>query len=340
MPLPFILGAAAAAAGVAGLGSGIKGAKKVKDAQGRVNSYKEDYEKKLKKTEELRENSLEKMDELGKTELLILDSFSQFSNLIEKIQNKPDFKEIKNENVSIPEFKMEEIKEASVGAEVLLAGIGGAATGALGGFAAAGATTATVMALGTASTGTAIAGLSGAAATNATLAAIGGGAIKAGGGGIALGTTILGASTLGVGLLIGGVIFSVAGDKISGKSDDACSEIKKANEKLEEVTEYVEDIRKYATKYNNILLKAQSKYDEYINTLSVIINVYGKTDWDTYLESEKLVVENLVLLVGLLYNMCKVKVLLKAKDENGFEKINKTDINHNITKANNIIASV
>ena len=34
--------------------------------------------------------------------------------------------------------------------------------------------------------------------------------------------------------------------------------------------------------------------------------------------------------------MCKVKVLLKAKDENGFEKINKTDINHNITKANNI----
>ena len=88
--------------------------------------------------------------------------------------------------------------------------LGSAAAGVAVGFAAAGGTTAAVMALGTASTGTAIASLSGVAATNATLAALGGG-------GIALGTTILGASTLGVGLLVGGIIFSVVGNGTTKK---------------------------------------------------------------------------------------------------------------------------
>ena len=74
------------------------------------------------------------------------------------------------------------LKKVSIGAGVLLGGLGGAAVGTAGGFAAAGATTSAVMALGTASTGTAIASLSGAAATNATLAALGGGAIAAGAG--------------------------------------------------------------------------------------------------------------------------------------------------------------
>lgn len=56
----------------------------------------------------------------------------------------------------------------------MVGGLGGALLGTAGGFAASGATTAAVMALGTASTGTAISTLSGAAATNATLAALGG----------------------------------------------------------------------------------------------------------------------------------------------------------------------
>ena len=57
----------------------------------------------------------------------------------------------------MPHYDKEEISKVSVGAGVLMCGIGGAALGTAGGFAAAGATTAAVMALGTASTGTAIA---------------------------------------------------------------------------------------------------------------------------------------------------------------------------------------
>ncbi len=125
------------------------------------------------------------MDDLGKLELEILNSFDEFSNTIEKIQNRPQFKEYNKDGVKLPEYDKEELKKVSVGAGVILGGLGGAAVGTAGGIAAAGATSSAVMLLGTASTGTAISSLSGVAATNAALAAIGGGSLAAGGGGMA-----------------------------------------------------------------------------------------------------------------------------------------------------------
>ena len=148
--------------------------------------------------------------------------------MFEQIKNRLTFENYSKNGVTLPRYDVEELKEVSIGAGVLLGGLDGAGLGVAGGFAAAGATTAAVMALGTASIGTAIATLSGAAATNATLAALGGG-------GIVLGTTILGAATLGVGLLVGGAIFSITGGKLSDKADEAWSQMKKDEEKINEI---------------------------------------------------------------------------------------------------------
>lgn len=87
------------------------------------------------------------MDKLGKTELYILQSFSEFSDVIEKIQNRPQFKEYARDGVELPKYDKEELKQVSVGAGVILGGLGGAATGTAGGLAAAGVTTSAVMAL-------------------------------------------------------------------------------------------------------------------------------------------------------------------------------------------------
>lgn len=208
MPLPFILGAGAAIAGVVGVGSGIHGAVKAKEANDTMQSAKYRHEKNVEKFEKRNNQTAETMDNLGKLELEILKSFEEFSDVIEKIQNRPEFKAYSKDGIELPKYDKESLKEVSVGAGVLLGGISGAAVGTAGGFAAAGATTAAVMALGTASTGTAIASLSGAALTNATLAALGGGAIgsSAFAGGMALGSTVLSAATLGAGLLVGGAL--------------------------------------------------------------------------------------------------------------------------------------
>ena len=159
-----------------------RSAKKMKEANDTMKSAQAQHERNQARFEKQNASTNAIMDRLGKLELEILDSFQKFSDTFEKIQNRPQFKEYSQEGVTLPQYDPEELKKVSVGAGVLLGGLGGAAMGTAGGFAASGAAAAAVMALGTASTGTAIASLSGAAAVNATLAALGGGAIAAGGG--------------------------------------------------------------------------------------------------------------------------------------------------------------
>ena len=242
MPIPFILGGLAAVAGVAGVVNGVKGASKMKDANDTMKRAESRHKANIEKFESKNRITCSKMDEVGTRELTILKSFQQFSDVLERIQGRPEFKGYKKNDVELPKYDAEELKNVSVGAGVLLGGITGAAVGTAGGFAAAGATTAAVMALGTASTGTAIASLSGVAATNATLAALGGGSLAAGGGGMALGSTILGASTLGVGLLVGGVIFNIVGGSLSDKADEAWAQMLKAENEVNEICSYLNEL--------------------------------------------------------------------------------------------------
>lgn len=325
MPLPLALLVAAGIAGVGGVGAGVHGAVKMKDANDTISAANSRHERNLGKFKEKNEKVSGKMDDLGKAELNLLSSFKDFADLFEKIQNRPEFKAYSKENIKLPEYNGEELKKVSVGAGVLVGGLGGAALGTAGGFAAAGATTAAVMALGTASTGTAIASLSGAAATNATLAALGGGAIAAGGGGIALGTTVLGAATLGVGLLVGGIIFNITGSSLSDKADEAWRQMKKAEEQINVVCDYLDELGAVANGYLTTLNKVDKIYRVKLKALNNIVNVDKKTDWNSFSDAEKKVVENTVLLVQLLYKMCQVKLVIPAKTEGEANRVNKQE---------------
>ena len=340
MPIPVILGIAAVVAGLAGVGTGIHGAKKMKDANDTMKSAQSRHEKNMTKFEVATENTTRQMDKLGEFELKILHSFEDFSDLIEKIQNKPEFKEVDIDGVKLPEYDGAKIKEVSVGAGVLLGGLGGAALGTAGGFAAAGATTAAVMALGTASTGTAIASLSGAALTNATLAALGGGAIAAGGGGIALGTTILGATTLGVGLLVGGVIFNITGGKLSQKADEAYDQMKSAEKKINKACEYLNELEDISKEYYLALTNVNRLFEEKLQILKFVVNTQKKRNWNEFSDIEKNQTQNLVLLVGLLFKMCQVSLVLKSENNEETNKVNKIETDKMISDSQKIINSI
>lgn len=339
MPLPLILGIGAAIAGVTGVGTGIHGAVKMKEANDMMKAANSRHEENIKKFETASEKTNKAMDKLGKTELYILQSFSEFSDVIEKIQNRPQFKEYTRDGVELPKYDKEELKQVSVGAGVILGGLGGAATGTAGGLAAAGVTTSAVMALGTASTGTAIASLSGAAATNATLAALGGGALSAGGGGIALGTTILGAATLGVGLLVGGVIFNFTGEKLSDKSFEAYGEMLKAEETINKIVDYLKNLEKLSREYKAALTTVNDIYNEKFNFLKQTVES-GKTDWNDFTEIERVTTENTVLLVGLLYKMCKVNLVNKAEKEDEMNTINEAAVKESINSSEKVLAAL
>ena len=339
MPLPFILGLGAVIAGAAGVGSGINGAMKIKDANDTIKSAERQHKENIARFEATSERTNTIMDNLGKLELNILKSFENFSDVIEKIQNRPQFKSYNINGVLLPKYDKEELRKVSVGAGVLLGGLGGAAAGTAGGFAAAGATTAAVMALGTASTGTAIASLSGAAATNATLAALGGGAIAAGGGGMALGSAVLGAATLGVGLLVGGVIFNATGSKLSDEADKAYSEMLKAKDTIDKACNILIEIDNTANNYIIALKEVERVYKKFFGVVEWAVST-GKRDWNEFSYSEKIATENAVLLVGLLYNMCKVELVLKAKNEDDINKANVVEVNKSISNAETILQEV
>lgn len=323
MPLPLILGIAAGIAAAGGVGSGIHGGIKMKEANDTMEAARRRQNNALDKFEQMNGSTTKMMDSLGTQELNILSGFEHFSDTIEKIQNRPEFKSFKKEGVEIPKYDAEKLKEVSVGAGVLVGGLGGAAVGTAGGFAAAGATTSAVMALGTASTGTAIASLSGAAATNATLAALGGGAVAVtGGGGIALGTTILGATTLGAGLLVGGIIFNVTGSKLSDKADEAYSQARKTEKEVDKICQYLSKLETSARNFKKTLTSVEAAYKERLQILDHIVNYEGKTNWRDFSEKDKITTQNLVLLVGMLYKMCQVQLVLKDDEGDGQNTVN------------------
>lgn len=336
--IPVALKGAAVVAGAAGAGAAVNGAKKMKNANDTMEAAKSRHEKNMARFEKANKTTTKDMDKLGELELEILRSFGEFSDVFEQIKNRPTFEAYSKNGVTLPKYDGEKIKEVSVGAGVLLGGLGGAGLGAAGGFAAAGATTAAVMALGTASTGTAIASLSGAAATNATLALLGGGTLAAGGGGMVAGTAALGAATLGVGLLVGGIIFSFTGGKLSDKADEAWAQMEKAEGKINAICRYLVALSLTSNKYYETLSKVNDIYQRHLNGLKSVVTMLGHTDWNTFTPEEKELTENSVLLVGLLYNMCKVELVLKSENENSINTINKEAVEKSINNANAVLA--
>lgn len=337
MPLPLILAVAAGVAALAGVGTSIHGAVKMKEANDTMESAKMLHNRNIERFEKENKATSTDMDKLGKLELEILHSFSSFSEVFEKIKNRPTFENYSKNGITLPKYDGEKLKNVSVGAGLLLGAISGAGLGTAGGFAAAGATTAAVMALGTASTGTAIVSLSGAALTNATLAALGGGSLAAGGGGIALGTTILGVTSLGVGLLIGGLIFNFTGEKLSDKADEAWSQMKEAEKKINIICDYLINLRDTSNRYYETISKVNEIYQKHLNALTKIVTMFGHNDWNKFTNNEKNITENTVLLVGLLYNMCKVELVLKSEKEGDINIINIAEVAASITRADSIL---
>ena len=78
MPLPLILGAAAAVAGAAGVGSAIHGGVKMKKANDTMKQTQEAHTANVRRFEIRNERCTAAMDRLGKLELEILQSFQTF----------------------------------------------------------------------------------------------------------------------------------------------------------------------------------------------------------------------------------------------------------------------
>ena len=340
MALPLVILIPSIIAGAGGIGAGINGAVKMNDANEVMSKATASHRSNLERFRLQNVETSGVMDTLGMLELSVFKSFGNFASLFEKIRDKPEFKREFHSGVSLPEFNPSEIKEVSIGAVALLNLLTGGAIGAAGGFAAAGATSAAVMALGTAANGTAIASLSGQAAINATLAALGGGSLATGGGGIALGSTVLGVSTLGVGLLVGGVIFSFSGSSLSNKADEALSQVEIETASVEQICCHLKDLSQSGKKFYNALTKVHDIYNRQFRDLLHTVNILEKTDYRDFTDIEKNNLQNTILLVRLLHEMCKVNLVIHNEKNDDTNKVNHICIEKSVIDSEAVLKEI
>ena len=129
------------------------------------------------------------------------------------------------------------------------------------------------------------------------------------------------------------MIFNVTGNKLSSKADEALKQANRTEEEVNKVVSYLLELRNVSNSYYNTLYRVWKKYDEEFYKLHQIVEVNGKTEWYDFTATEKQVTENAVLLVGLLYKMCQVKLVIQGSAN----KVNKVEANQTITDAENIM---
>ena len=95
-------------------------------------------------------------------------------------------------------------------------------------------------------------------------------------------------------------------------------------------------MRLTSNNYYETLSKVNGIYERHLNGLKSIVTI-GHTDWNTFTPEEKKLTGNTVLLVGLLYNMCKVELVLKSENENDINTINKAAVETSINNANAVL---
>lgn len=340
MPLPIVIAAAAIVAGAAGLGAGAAGGVDIKKAHDKEEAAKLLHEESCNRFVEEGAQTDEAMDELGNLELEVLEGFGEFSDVVSKIQNAPEFASIDPSSVDLPRFNTEGLKDVAVVAKAAIGGVAGAAAGTAGGFAAAGAATSIVAALGTASTGTAISTLSGAAAANATLTALGGGAVAAGGGGMAAGAVVLGGAAAGAGILVGGVIVNVVGRKLAEDADELERQVNEEKESVDRACELFLDIRESARRYRESIERTRHEYVKHVGKVAFIVNDLGKTNWNDFSDDEKRVFENTVLLVGLLFRMCQTNLVIDDDGDGSIDRVNHDGIEASCEQTDKLLEEI
>lgn len=245
MPLPFIIGGVALATAA----FGVKKASDGHEDMSRAKRINEDANELLKKAQEQFEAARDKEErwikDLGKEKIRAAESFEECKKLAIKILKALNNKFDDHHKIDIPVEVLQEINVVTMSLSNYVTTFG---SGAVAGAAVAYAAYGGVMALGTASTGTAIATLSGAAAVDATLAALGGGSLAAGGLGVMGGTAILGAAVAGPALAVMGWSYSKKGEEALEHAREHRDKAEKTVSKYKKITDRFEQNASYAYK--------------------------------------------------------------------------------------------
>ena len=161
-----------------------------------------------------------------------------------------------------------------------------------------------------------------------------------GGGGMAAGAAVLGGAVAGAGILVGGVIVNVIGRKLSDNAEELMEQVLEEKESVDQACALFDDIRENAERYAKAIEATQHEYAKHVEEISFVVNSLGKTDWNDFTEKEKLSFESTVLLVGLLFNMCKTNIVIDDDGDGITDRVNHDGINKGIKESSKLIETL
>ena len=116
--------------------------------------------------------------------------------------------------------------------------------------------------------------------------------------------------------------------------------MKEAEQKIDRICSYLNDLKSAAIKYTKSLTTVRDKYNEIFGYVTYTVNNLHKTDWNDFSKEERIATQNAVLLVGLLYKMCQVSLVNKAKDEDDMNSVNHGAIDESISNADSVMSNL
>jgi len=307
MPIPFIIGGIALAAGAYGAKKGYDAYEDYDMADYYDKKARRIYDDAKEKLEEAREDTKGSLESLGKLKLeLYKTSILPFIEAYKKIQNIPEkglnYQEGKeSQKAEKLDFKNIELELKSI----VGGGVASLGSGGLVGLASYGG----VGMLGTTAGGTAIGGLSGAAATNATLAWLGGGSLASGGFGMAGGMAVLGGIVAGPVLAVGGMMLASKAEEARENAYSNLKQAELAEEEMQTAVVKTEAIQRRVNELNDITIKINQYFIPYLSALNYI--VLNETNWNNYSNKDRELVIKTVSIAKTLLNLLEVNLLTK-----------------------------
>ena len=113
--------------------------------------------------------------------------------------------------------------------------------------------------------------------------------------------------------------------------------MKKAEREINIICDYMTKLSQAEKKFEDALKRTSKVYYRYLDMLGDLVILRGHTNWDDFSPSEKSLTENTVLLVGLLYDMCKVKLVKQSTGKNEVNQVNDEEINNAVKKADTFL---
>lgn len=199
------------------------------------------------------------LETAGNKKLLVVKSFEDFANQMEKLQGRPEFADIIPKDCDLPKFTAEDLKVIS----------------------------------------------------NKVTLAVEGAAFAGAGAGLGIAAYGLNVFAFGPGVLVAGVGILVAGEHIKKKAIENSKQAKLLAKEVKQLVAQYDELTDAAENLTKQLEDVFLQYQRYFGKMKKILA--KKTRWDDLAAKEQQVVKNTVMLVGTLFNLCKVELVVKER---------------------------